>query len=97
MLNSSILPTIPQVTGEREALRLRVADLETTVQAQDEHITKMEQAVSHAEWDVSKFVAVQQSRIGELEESLRGESTKRENEVADISNRCVFEFYNNRV
>ena len=47
--------------------------------------------VSHAEWDVNKFVALQQSRIAELEEGARVESQRRETEVAEISNRSDLE------
>ena len=48
--------------SEREALRLKISELEETITTQNQHINKMEEAVEHAEWDVNNYISAQQAR-----------------------------------
>ena len=41
---------------------MTVSELESTVTKQDVHISKMEEAVENAEWDVKSFITAQQAR-----------------------------------
>lgn len=50
------------MTAEREAVRLQVSELEEVITSQNSHITKMEEAVEHAEWDVNNYISAQKSR-----------------------------------
>ena len=39
-----------------------MSEQEESITTQSQHITKMEEAVEHAEWDVNNYISAQQAR-----------------------------------
>ncbi|KAL5253420.1 hypothetical protein ACHWQZ_G013265 [Mnemiopsis leidyi] len=78
---------LKQVTSEREALRLKLSEQEEVISSQSQHITKMEEAVQNAEWDVNNYISALQARIAELEESLTKQADQNEERNKILSNK----------
>ncbi|XP_063682970.1 coiled-coil domain-containing protein 57-like [Bolinopsis microptera] len=78
---------LKQVSSEREALRLRVSEQEESITTQSQHITKMEEAVEHAEWDVNNYISAQQARISELEIVLSKQAEQFEDKTRIMANK----------
>ena len=43
---------------------MKLSEQEEVITSQNQHITKMEEAVQHAEWDVNNYVSALQARYG---------------------------------